>query len=67
MCGIIGYTGTRPALALLLAGPAVSLPNMLVVGRIIGVAKTLIYIALVIIFSSAIGLFYGWLVARAMG
>ena len=48
-----------PALALLLAGPAVSLPNMLVIRSIIGNKKTVIYILLVIIMASITGWIYG--------
>src|SRR6056297_1783650 len=50
-----------PALALLLAGPAVSLPNMLVIRGIIGMKKTVTFIAIVIAFSTVCGLTYGWL------
>jgi len=50
-----------PALALLLAGPAVSLPNMLVIRGIIGTKKTITFIAIVIAFSTLCGLIYGWL------
>ena len=53
--------GKGPALALLLAGPAVSLPNMLVIRSVIGTQKTVVYIALVIIMSTASGLMYGLL------
>ncbi|MCR4419385.1 MAG: permease [Clostridia bacterium] len=48
-----------PALALLLSGPAVSLPNMLVVGRIMGARKTVLYVALVVGLSTLLGLCYG--------
>lgn len=48
-----------PALALLLAGPALSLPNMLVIRNILGTRKTLCYITLVVIFSTLAG----WLIA----
>jgi uncharacterized protein len=51
-----------PALALLLAGPSLSLPNMLVIRRVLGTKKTAVYVVLVIIYSAAAGLFYGWLV-----
>ncbi|MDZ7832064.1 MAG: permease [Desulfobacterales bacterium] len=53
--------GKGPALALLLAGPAVSLPNMLVIRGILGTKKTATYIAIVIAFSTVCGLIYGWL------
>jgi len=51
--------GKGPALALLLAGPALSLPNMLVIRTIIGNQKTLIYCALVVVMSTATGFIYG--------
>jgi uncharacterized protein len=58
--GLIGSgMGKGPALALLLAGPAVSLPNMLVIRAILGTEKTLVFIGLVIVMSTACGLLYG--------
>ena len=51
--------GEGPALALLLAGPAVSLPNMLVIASVIGWKKTLSYIALVVVMATTTGLVYG--------
>jgi uncharacterized membrane protein YraQ (UPF0718 family) len=48
-----------PALALLLAGPSLSLPNMLVVRRVIGNRRTMVYISLVIIYSTIAGLMFG--------
>ncbi|MBC7346802.1 MAG: permease [Clostridia bacterium] len=48
-----------PALALLLAGPAVSLPNMLVIGRLVGAKKTALYVGLVVGLATLVGLFYG--------
>ena len=51
--------GNGPALALLLAGPALSLPNMLVIRDVIGIKKTIIYVTLVIIMSTISGLIYG--------
>ena len=50
-----------PALALLLAGPSLSLPNMLVVRGILGNKKTAVYILLVIIYSTLAGLIFGLL------
>lgn len=47
--------GPGAALALLLAGPALSLPNMLVIRTVIGTRKTLVYVALVVIFSTVAG------------
>lgn len=51
--------GQGPALALLLAGPAVSLPNMLVVSSVIGWKKTSTYIALVVAMATLTGFLYG--------
>lgn len=58
--GLIGSgMGQGPALALLLAGPALSLPNMLVLNGIMGLQKTLVYLALVIVMATISGLIYG--------
>lgn len=51
--------GKGPALALLLAGPALSLPNMLVIRTIIGTEKTVVYCSLVVVMATATGYFYG--------
>ncbi len=51
--------GNGPALALLLAGPALSLPSMLVINSILGLKKTVFYITLVVLMSTTIGLIYG--------
>ena len=51
-----------PALALLLAGPSLSLPNMLVIRRVLGNGKTAVYILLVICYSTFAGLIFGSLV-----
>jgi len=51
--------GKGPALALLLAGPAISLPNMLVIRGIIGTQKTMVYILLVVLMASLSGFIYG--------
>ena len=51
--------GKGPALALLLAGPALSLPNMLVIRSVIGTQKTIVYISLVVIMSTISGLVFG--------
>jgi len=48
-----------PALALLLAGPALSLPNMVVIRSIIGTKKTVVYICLVVVMATISGLVYG--------
>ena len=51
--------GNGPALALLLAGPALSLPSMLVIRSVLGTKKTLVYIALVVFMATGSGLIYG--------
>jgi hypothetical protein len=51
--------GNGPALALLLAGPALSLPNMLVIRDVIGTQKTIIFVALVVIMSTLSGIIFG--------
>lgn len=53
--------GKGPALALLLAGPALSLPSMLVLIRILGFKKALAFIALVCVFATGTGLLFGLL------
>ena len=58
--GLIGSgMGKGPALALLLAGPALSLPNMLVIRGVLGTKKTLTYIVLVVIMATITGIIYG--------
>lgn len=51
--------GNGPALALLLAGPAVSLPNILVLRNIIGMKRTLTYVSLVVVMATGTGLIFG--------
>jgi len=51
--------GKGPALALLLAGPSLSLPNMLVIRDVIGTQKTAVYVCLVVIMATITGLIYG--------
>ena len=51
--------GQGPALALLLAGPSLSLPNMLVIRSVIGTKKTIVYVILVSIMATISGLIYG--------
>ncbi|OOV86714.1 permease [Oceanospirillum linum] len=51
--------GKGPALALLLAGPALSLPNMLVIRTILGTEKTLVYCLLVVVMATISGFIYG--------
>lgn len=48
-----------PVLALLLAGPALSLPNILVIRRVMGNSKTLVFILLVVVMSTIVGMFFG--------
>jgi hypothetical protein len=58
--GLIGSgMGQGPALALLLAGPALSLPNMLVINGVMGPKKTFVFVLLVIVFSTICGAVYG--------
>ncbi len=63
---LFGYTtgqmASGPALSLLLAGPSLSLPNMVVIWRIIGWKRASVYIALVVLISSLMGLIYGCMV-----
>jgi uncharacterized membrane protein YraQ (UPF0718 family) len=51
--------GKGPALALLLAGPSLSLPNMLVIRGIMGTQKTVVYISIVIVLSTIAGFIFG--------
>ncbi len=51
--------GQGPALALLLAGPALSLPNMLVIRSVMGTKKTVVFVALVIVMATVTGILYG--------
>jgi len=58
--GLIGSgMGKGPALALLLAGPALSLPSMLVIRSVMGTQKTLVFVSLVIAMATVSGLIYG--------
>jgi uncharacterized membrane protein YraQ (UPF0718 family) len=58
--GLIGAgMGKGPALALLLAGPALSLPNMLVIRGILGTKKTVVFVSLVVIMATITGIIYG--------
>ena len=58
--GLMGNgMGKGPALALLLAGPALSLPNMLVIRSIMGTKKTIVFVMLVIIMATISGLIFG--------
>lgn len=58
--GLLGNgMGKGPALALLLAGPALSLPNMLVIRSVMGTNKTVVFVLLVIVMATVTGLIYG--------
>ncbi len=60
--GLIGAgMGKGPALALLLAGPALSLPNMLVIGGIMGAKKTAVFCTIIVVLSTIAGMTYGWI------
>ena len=58
--GLLGAgMGKGPALALLLAGPALSLPNMLVIRSVMGTKKTVVFVCLVVIMATISGLLFG--------
>ncbi len=58
--GLIGNgMGKGPALALLLAGPALSLPNMLVIRSVLGTKKTVVFVSLVIVMATISGIIFG--------
>lgn len=58
--GLLGDgMGKGPALALLLAGPALSLPSMLVIRSVMGTTKTVVYVSLVVVFSTIVGMIFG--------
>jgi len=60
--GLIGSgMGKGPALSLLLAGPALSLPNMLVIGGVMGGKKTAVFCVIIVILSTIAGMTYGWI------
>ncbi len=54
-----GIMGGGPALALLISGPALSLPSMIVITKVMGVKKALVYFALVILIATLVGFVYG--------
>jgi len=59
--GLLGAgMGKGPALSLLLAGPALSLPNMLVIGGVIGAKKTAVFCGIIVVLSTLAGMTYGW-------
>jgi uncharacterized membrane protein YraQ (UPF0718 family) len=51
--------GSGPALALLLAGPALSIPSILVIRSVLGNLKTVVFVVLVVIMSTVVGMGYG--------
>lgn len=58
--GLIGSgMGKGPALALLLAGPALSLPNMIVIRSVLGTKKTVVFVSLVIVMATVSGMLFG--------
>ena len=58
--GLLGAgMGKGPALALLLAGPALSLPNMLVIRSVMGTQKTVVFVWLVIVMATISGMVFG--------
>jgi len=58
--GLIGAgMGKGPALALLLSGPALSLPNMLVIRSVMGTKKTVVFVSLVIVMATMSGIIFG--------
>ncbi len=60
--GLIGAgMGKGPALSLLLAGPALSLPNMLVIGGVMGIQKTAAFCIIIVVLSTIAGMGYGWI------
>ncbi len=54
-----GVTASGPALSLLLAGPSLSLPSIIVIIRVIGIRKGGVYIGLVVLLSTLVGMLYG--------
>ena len=58
--GLLGSgMGRGPALALLLAGPALSLPSIIVIRSVIGTQKTIVYSVLVVIMATVSGIIFG--------
>ena len=58
--GLLGAgMGKGPALALLLSGPAISLPNMLVIRSVLGTEKTIVYVLLVVVMATLSGMLFG--------
>ena len=66
--GLLGAgMGKGPALALLLAGPALSLPNMLVIRGVIGIKKTVVFVSIVVIMATVSGIVFGVIVGTGTG
>lgn len=62
--GLIGSgMGQGPALALLLAGPALSLPNMLVIASVMGAKKTAVFCTIIVVMSTLAGMVYGVIIS----
>jgi hypothetical protein len=62
--GLLGAgMGKGPALALLLAGPALSLPNMLVIRSVLGTKKTAVFVSLVVVMATISGMIFGHFIA----
>ena len=60
--GLLGAgMGKGPALALLLAGPALSLPNMLVIRSVMGTKKTVVFVSLTVLMATFSGILFGML------
>ena len=58
--GLLGSgMGKGPALALLLAGPALSLPNMLVIRKVMGTKKTIVFVSAVVVMATVSGIIFG--------
>ena len=53
--------GKGPALALFLAGPALSLPSMLVLRSVVGIKKTVVFVSIVVVMATITGMMYGYL------
>jgi uncharacterized protein len=62
-----GVTAPGPALSLLLAGPSLSLPSMIVIMKVIGLKKGGVYVTLVVIVSTLVGMLYGAIVGLNIG
>jgi len=62
--GLLGSgMGQGPALALLLAGPTLSLPSMIVIGRTLGLKKTAVFVSLIVAMATISGVIFGAVIA----